>query len=324
MVSIKNLSKSFGDVEVLKDVSIEIPKGKIYGLVGQSGVGKSTLLRCINGLEKFDSGELIVDGVNVKSLDEKNMRNFTKNIGMIFQNFSLLGRLSVYENIALPMRCWKYSKSDIDKRVKELLELVEISDKIDARPRELSGGQKQRVAIARALAMNPKILLCDEATSALDPKIANSVIQLLRRINKELGITIIVVTHQMEVLRACCEEITILEGGKVAVTGKVEEIFANQLQVLVNFIGEKNLPEENQGVSLRILLSHDSMSKPFISRMVQELNIDLWCYGGEMDSYRDSVMGSVFINIKEEDFEVVEKYLNDENIYWNMVRRGND
>jgi len=160
MIQIEHLSKSFGDLRVLEDVSIHIPKGKIHGLIGHSGVGKSTLLRCINGLEKYDSGNLIVDGINIKELTETEARKFKRSVGMIFQNFSLLNRLSVYENIALPMRCWKYGKNAIDKRVKELLELVEISDKINVRQHELSGGQKQRVAIARALAMNPKIKFC--------------------------------------------------------------------------------------------------------------------------------------------------------------------
>lgn len=219
MIKIHHLDKSFDNLKVLKNISLNIGKGMIYGLIGRSGAGKSTLLRCINGLEPYDSGSLIVDGIDVKSLSETEARIFKKSIGMIFQQFSLLERFSVYDNIALPLRCWKYGKVHIDKKVKELIDIVEIPEKILAKPRELSGGQKQRVAIARALAMDPKVLLCDEATSALDPKTAKSIIKLLNKINKEIGITIILVTHEMSVLRSCCEEIAIIEQGKIAVRG---------------------------------------------------------------------------------------------------------
>jgi D-methionine transport system ATP-binding protein len=163
MIKISNLYKAYGDLLVLDNVNLEIKKGDIYGLVGVSGAGKSTLLRCINGLESYDQGTLTVDGVDIKTLNRYELRKFRSNIGMIFQQFSLLERKTVYENIALPLQCWKYKKADIDKKVRELLELVELKDKVNIKPRELSGGQKQRVAIARALTLNPKILLCDAA-----------------------------------------------------------------------------------------------------------------------------------------------------------------
>lgn len=322
MIVIENLCKSFGTVSVLKDISIYIPKGKIYGLVGQSGVGKSTLLRCINGLEPFDSGNLIVDGVDVKLLDESGKRNFTKNIGMIFQNFSLLQRMSVSENIALPMKCWKYSKKDIDMRVKELLELVEMPEKAHARPKELSGGQKQRVAIARALALNPKILLCDEATSALDPKIAKSIIQLLRRINGELGITIIVVTHQMEVLRSCCEEITILENGVVAISGSVTKIFAEQPHVLTNLIGEKQVPVIEGMTVLRVLLSDGSQAGILLSKMTKDLDIEVNFLGGEMDTYCDHLLGTSIIGVRNKDCPQVEQYLSEHHLTYSVLNNG--
>ena len=172
MIEIRGLCKHFDDFSALEDIHMTMESGKVYGLIGQSGSGKSTLLRCINGLTGYESGSLKVDGVEVSTLSGLEARRFRRDIGMIFQQFSLLKRLSVYDNVALPMRCWKYSKSEIDKRVTELLELVHIADKRDALPTELSGGQKQRVAIARALTMNPKFLLCDEATSALDHNIA--------------------------------------------------------------------------------------------------------------------------------------------------------
>ena len=203
MIEICDLNKSFGELNVLKNINLTIPTGEIYGLVGRSGAGKSTLLRCMNGLEGYDSGSVKIDGIEVKDRDKDEMRDLRKEMGMIFQTFSLVSRRSVYQNVALPLKCWKYPKQEIDKRVKELLELVEITEKVDERPEVLSGGQKQRVAIARALALNPKILLCDEATSALDPKTTQSVLNLLQDINRKLGLTIVVVTHQMEVIRSC-------------------------------------------------------------------------------------------------------------------------
>ena len=210
MIEICDLNKSFGELNVLKNINLTIPTGEIYGLVGRSGAGKSTLLRCMNGLEGYDSGSVKIDGIEVKDRDKDEMRDLRKEMGMIFQTFSLVSRRSVYQNVALPLKCWKYPKQEIDKRVKELLELVEITEKVDERPEVLSGGQKQRVAIARALALNPKILLCDEATSALDPKTTQSVLNLLQDINRKLGLTIVVVTHQMEVIRSCCDNIMIL------------------------------------------------------------------------------------------------------------------
>lgn len=201
MIVIKDLQKSFGDLKVLDDINLEIEDGEIYGLVGRSGAGKSTLLRCINGLEDYSCGSIKVDGVEVKDLTRKELKNYRKGVSMIFQHFPMMSRKTVYENIAFPMRCWKYDRKEIDKKVRELAELVGIADKLKERPGNLSGGQKQRVAIARALSMNPKVLLSDEATSALDPVTTRAILRLLRDINEKLGITIIIVTHQMSVIK---------------------------------------------------------------------------------------------------------------------------
>ena len=179
MIKIKNLNKYYGDVQILKNVDIEISKGEIFGIIGHSGAGKSTLLRCINGLEDYRDGSLTVEGQEVKGLNEKEIRELRKDLGMIFQHFSLLERKTVFENVALPLECFKYPKEEIEKKVMNLLELVGLADKKDAKPRNLSGGQKQRVAIARALALEPKVLLCDEATSALDPNTTKSILALL-------------------------------------------------------------------------------------------------------------------------------------------------
>ncbi len=225
MIKLMGVKKSFGNVQVLKDISIEINEGEIYGLIGHSGAGKSTLLRCINGLESYDDGLVNVMGNEVKSLNKNELRAFRKDLGMIFQNFNLLNRKTVYKNIALPLEVWGYDKDKIKKRVLELLKLVDLEDKINSKPAQLSGGQKQRVAIARALALNPKILLCDEATSALDPKTTKDILALLNKINKELGITIVVVTHQMEVVKEICEKVALLEDGILVAKGAVEEVF---------------------------------------------------------------------------------------------------
>ena len=184
MISVKNVNKFFGEKQVLKDVNIEINEGEIFGIIGHSGAGKSTILRCMNGLEPYQEGSVKVDGKEVKDLNEEEMRELRKDLGMIFQHFSLLERKTVFENVALPLECFGYSKAEKEKRVMELLDLVGLKERRNDKPRNLSGGQKQRVAIARALALNPKVLLCDEATSALDPNTTKSILTLIEDINK--------------------------------------------------------------------------------------------------------------------------------------------
>ncbi len=239
MIEIQGLCKHFDDFHALEDIHMTMERGKVYGLIGQSGSGKSTLLRCINGLTTYEKGSLKVDGVEVSSLRGREAREFRRGIGMIFQQFSLLGRLNVRENIALPMKCWKWDKKAMERRVDELLEMVQLPDKGKALPRELSGGQKQRVAIARALAMNPKILLCDEATSALDPNIAETIMDLLSDINRSLGITIIVVTHQLSILKASCEQVYLLEKGRLAAQGDITSLFSQPPEALRRLMGKE-------------------------------------------------------------------------------------
>ena len=237
MIKIQNLNKYYGDVQILKNVDMEISKGEIFGIIGHSGAGKSTLLRCINGLEDYRDGSLTVEGQEVKDLTEKEIRELRKNLGMIFQHFSLLERKTVFENVALPLECFKYSKAEIEKRVMNLLELVGLADKRDAKPRNLSGGQKQRVAIARALALEPKVLLCDEATSALDPQTTYSILELLRSINKKLNLTIVIITHELDVLRYATNNMVVLENGQIVEVGSTESLFLNpKSDTLKNFI----------------------------------------------------------------------------------------
>ncbi len=323
MINILGLQKSYGKINVLNGININIEDGDIYGLIGKSGAGKSTLLRCINGLETYGEGSLKVDGFEVKDHKKSEIREFRKNIGMIFQHFSLLQRKTVYENIALPMECWGYKKEIIDKRVKELLEIVGIKHKINERPKSLSGGEKQRVAIARALALNPKILLCDEATSALDPKTTKSILSLLREINEKFGITIIVVTHQMSVVRQICNKVSVLEKGEMAATGNVEYIFLNQPQSLKNLLGEEDdeyLP--NSGANIRMIYSRGDVDTSIVSTMARKLNVDFSIVWGKLEKYRGDVLGSMVVNTDEENESLITNYLSGINVQWEVIKNG--
>lgn len=322
MIECSNLEKSFGDIKVLKDINLKIDKGEIYGLIGRSGSGKSTFLRCVNGLEKYDNGTLKVNGAEVKNYHKKEVRGFRKNIGMIFQNFSLMSRKTVYENIALPMECWKYKKKEIDKRVKELLELVGIEDKIDEKPKSLSGGQKQRVAIARALALNPEMLLCDEATSALDPKTTKSILALLRDINEKLGITILIVTHEMAVIREICTKVGILEDGQLLTKGDVEEIFLEQPQALINLLGDEKPILPTEGTNIMVFYRKKDFTMNFISNMARTLNVDFSIVGGNLEKYRDGVLGTITINTEEKNVDLITDYYTGNNVKWKVIDNG--
>ena len=228
-IEVRHLSKTFeqkgNSVEALKDISMTIEEGDIYGIIGMSGAGKSTLVRCLNYLEKPTSGEVIVDGRELGTLSGRELRAQRSNIAMIFQNFNLLMQKNVIDNVCFPMQIQKVKKKDAREKALELLRTVGLSDKTRAYPSQLSGGQRQRVAIARALASGPKILLCDEATSALDPQTTASILGLLKEINQRLGITIVIITHQMSVIREICSHVAIVEQGQIAEQGLVEEIF---------------------------------------------------------------------------------------------------
>lgn len=320
MIEIKNVCKSFGQTEVLKDIAISIKEGEIYGIIGHSGAGKSTLLRCINGLESYDKGSIKVMGEEVSGLGAKKLREFRKNLGMIFQNFNLLKRKTVYKNVSLPLEVWGYDKEYIDKRVNELLDLVGLGDKSQIKPASLSGGQKQRVAIARALALEPKILLCDEATSALDPKITKDILALLSKINKELGITIVIVTHQMEVVKEVCERVALIDGGIVKAEGRAEDLFLKPGASLKKFLGEEDettLPDE--GINIRIFFPADCSENALITRMAREANVDFSIVWGKLEKFRENVLGSLVINIEEKDKETISDYLKSKNIEWEVI-----
>lgn len=320
MIEIRHLQKSFGSNEVLKNIDITIRDGEIYGLIGVSGAGKSTLLRCINGLEPYDGGSLKIDGVEVSQLNKQEMRRFRSNIGMIFQQFLLMDRMTVYQNIALPMKCWKRSSAEIDRRVSELLSLVELSDKKNARPRELSGGQKQRVAIARALAMEPRILLCDEATSALDPNITISILELLKKINRELGLTIIVVTHQMDVVKQICNRVSVLSHGVLTCTGEVKDIFLKQPQVLSELLSEassQSLPAG--GVNVEIIYPMDTAST-LLSRMALETGIAYELVRDRVETYCTGTYGCCTIHIAGHELAALEVFLKRAQVEWRVLQ----
>lgn len=319
MIEVSNLSKSYGKTEVLKNISFNIEKGKIYGIIGHSGAGKSTMLRCINGLETYNMGNLKVMGYEVKDLKDKELREFRKSVGMIFQHFNLLKRADVAENIALPLKLWKYDKSFIEEKVEELLTLVGLPHKKHSKIKELSGGEKQRVAIARALALEPKVLLCDEATSALDPKITKDILQLLLKINKTLGITIVVVTHQMEVIKEICEEVVLLDGGEIKAQGLVEELFLRPGQQLRKFLGEEEEIIIGEGRNIKIFFPATVSKESVITDMARDLDINFSIVWGKLERFRDKVLGSLVIQIEEKEEREVINYLTKNNFQWEVI-----
>lgn len=230
IIQLRNMGKEFktanGPVVALDDINLDIHRGEIFGIIGLSGAGKSTLVRCINMLEVPTSGEVIFEGENLAALSEAGQRKARQNMGMIFQQFNLLAQRNVIRNICFPMEIAGISKKDAKDRAMELLKLVGLEDRAKAYPAQLSGGQKQRVAIARAIATNPKVLLCDEATSALDPNTTKSILQLLKQINRDLGITVIVITHEMSVIEAICDRVAIIDRSQIAEVGNVSDIFS--------------------------------------------------------------------------------------------------
>mgnify|MGYP003598759482 FL=1 len=308
MIDIKHVSKFFNDQKVLDDISLHINAGEIFAIVGHSGAGKSTLLRCINGLERFSDGDLIVLGKEIKRLNTKELEDLRKNIGMIFQHFSLLNQKNVYDNIALPMKVWGYSNEEIETRVNDLLKLVGLENKKTVYPKELSGGQKQRVAIARALTLNPKILLSDEATSALDPNTTKSILELLKEINQRLGVTIVIVTHEMEVVKKVASRALLLEYGQVIGLGSIEELFLKPDEKMMHFLGEdEELPKE--GVNIRLYFPSQISYQPIVTKMARELDIDFSIVWGKLEKLNDNVVGSLVINANMDLAKKIEAYL---------------
>ena len=288
-IEVKHLTKTFEQkgivVEALKDINLNIEAGDIYGIIGMSGAGKSTLVRCLNYLEKPTDGQAIIAGQDLGALSEKELRKQRSDIAMIFQHFNLLMQKNVLDNVCFPLLIQKVNKKEAKERARELLQIVGLSEKEKAYPAQLSGGQKQRVAIARALASNPKILLCDEATSALDPQTTASILDLLKQINKDLGITIVIITHQMAVIREICNRVAIIEHGVLVENGLVEDIFNHPksqaareliLRDLPDLRENANMPELPERIQtdrkLRIVFSENSAFEPVIANMILKFN----------------------------------------------------
>ncbi|HGM3508682.1 TPA: methionine ABC transporter ATP-binding protein [Clostridioides difficile] len=322
MINISKLYKSFGSLDVLKDISLSIEQGEIFGLIGKSGAGKSTLLRCINLLENYEKGEILVDGCEIKKHSYHKIRKYRKSIGMIFQHFSLLERQNVYNNIAIPMKCWGYKKNEIEEKVMELVKIVGIEDKIYQKPRELSGGQRQRVAIARALSLEPKILLSDEATSALDPETTKSILSLLREINERLNITIVLVTHQMDVIREICNRVAILEYGKIAALGDVQNLFLNQPDCLKRLLGEQSEVMPEEGVNIRILFKDNKAKNTLIPEMAKQIPVNFSIVSSKLEKFRDDIIGTSIINMDVKDSKIIIEYLSRRGIIWEVLNNG--
>lgn len=312
MIEIKNVSKQFntaeGRVEALKNVSISIPDGDIFGIIGMSGAGKSTLVRCINMLERPTEGTVEIDGVNLCELSESQLRNVRRDITMIFQGFNLLMQRSCLKNVCFPLELAGKSKAEAKKRALELLDIVGLGDKAKAYPAQLSGGQQQRVAIARALATDPKVLLCDEATSALDPTTTNSILELIRSINSKLGITVIIITHQMSVVESICKHVAILDNGEVAEQGEVMEVFSHPkssaARKLVFPEGDADslIVSDSGERFIRVIFNGaEATGSPLIARMAVEKGIEASIAYASTKSIGGKAYGSMLLGITGDD-----------------------
>lgn len=332
-IEVRHLYKSFTQkgmtVEALSDINLTVEQGDIYGIIGMSGAGKSTLVRCFNYLERPTDGQVLIEGRELGSLTEKELRAQRSEIAMIFQNFNLLMQKNVLDNICFPIRLSGRKKSEARQRARELLAMVGLAEKERAYPAQLSGGQKQRVAIARALACEPKILLCDEATSALDPQTTASILELLREINRSLGITIIIITHQMSVIREVCNRVAIIERGVLVENGRVEEIFSHPKSRAARELilrdgpggageGERPvLPERMAGgKKLRIVFSENSAFEPLIANMILKFGAPVNILRADTKNVGGVAKGEMILGLPEDGHLQIdiEKYLKEKGL----------
>ncbi|MCH9690504.1 MAG: methionine ABC transporter ATP-binding protein [Gammaproteobacteria bacterium] len=316
MIELKQLTKTFvsdgGNVTALNNVSLYVPRGKIYGVIGSSGAGKSTLIRCVNLLETPSSGAVIVDGQDLMQLSKKALRQARHTMGMIFQHFNLLSSRTVFDNIALPLKLTEQSKVAIEATVAPLLTLTGLEDKRNHYPTQLSGGQKQRVAIARALASKPQVLLCDEATSALDPQTTSSILALLKDINRKLKITILMITHEMDVVKSICDQVAILSQGKLVEENTVEEFFVNPKTALARkFVRSathekpvseiehhlKQKPISGSRPVVRITFVGDTTNDPLITQTARACNVDFVVLQADIESVGNKRLGFLMVEI---------------------------
>ena len=349
MIWLKNINKIYtsktNTVEALKNVNLHIKAGEIFGIIGNSGAGKSTLIRCINLLEKPTSGEVIVNGKNLTRLSPRELRKSREKIGMIFQNFNLMKNRTVFENVAYPLKRKGFSKNEIEKKVLDLLRLVELNDKIKVYPSQLSGGQKQRVGIARALANDPEVLLCDEATSALDPQTTQSILKLLKGINENLKLTIVVITHQMEVVKEICQRVAVIDSGEIVEQGNIIDIFTNpKAPITKKFISslfhyekiydflEKGssmgeLKQVTQGESIvKISFTGQKTGQAFISKISRKFKIDASILFGNVEIIQNVPIGNLIVKLNGTDESIDNSiaYLEENSIHVEYVGIKND
>lgn len=317
MIELINVEKTYyskaGDIHALNKTNLHIKEGEIFGIIGLSGAGKSTLVRCINMLERPTAGQVFVDGAELTAMNDTQLRKARQSIGMIFQHFNLLASRTVYDNIAFPLEIQGLSKAEIEKRVRPLLELVQLETRANYYPSQLSGGQKQRVGIARALASNPKVLLCDEATSALDPQTTKSILELLLDINKKMHLTIVMITHQMEVVRTVCDRVAVIEHGDIIEEGSMIDVFTNPqhpttkefTKSVINaetpdMIKQKNLSAtyvNGSKLLVRVSFLGDSAGEPIISSLVKRFSVDISILYGNIDQLKDMPFGTLIIEV---------------------------
>ncbi|WP_375684391.1 methionine ABC transporter ATP-binding protein [Bartonella sp. AP1QHHD] len=321
LISLKNISRCFNKtagVPVINNLSLNIQAGEILGIIGRSGAGKSTLIRCLNGLEKIDAGSIFFEGVDISNLSEIEWAPYRQRIGMIFQHFNLLSSQNILDNIALPLKLSGVSKKQRHKRALELIELVGLSGKEYCYPTQLSGGQKQRVGIARALAANPKILLSDEATSALDPETTQSILELLADINKHLNLTIVLITHEMEVVRTIAHRVVVLNQGNIVEEGRVKDIFTSpqddttiaMLKLVTPQLPEKfakNLKPIGREAVIEINIAGEIAQQPFLHLLENESGLKARILHGGIDTVQDETIGRLFLALPGEDKEALEK-----------------
>ncbi|CDS52949.1 Methionine ABC transporter ATP-binding protein [Polaromonas sp. CG9_12] len=314
MIQLKNVHKSYvvkdAQIPALSGIDLSIVRGEIFGVIGHSGAGKSTLVRLINLLERPSGGEIIVDGEAILAYDNLALRNFRRNIGMIFQHFNLLSSKTVAENVAFPIRiAGERDTAKIDARVDEMLDLVGLSRHKHKYPKQLSGGEKQRVGIARALANRPKILLCDEATSALDPQTTRSILQLLREINEKLSLTIVLITHEMDVIRTICDRVAVIDGGKIVESGPVTQVFLHPRHPTTrNFVMEaedfsedefsEGLKQTGEGMVRRLTFMNESMTQPVFTRIARQCGVDFLILNGRFGKIKSTPCGQLTVAFK--------------------------
>ncbi len=321
ILSIKDLGKSFGNHEVLRKIDIEVNKGEVICIVGSSGSGKSTLLRCINRLEKQTRGQIFYHDKEVRDV-QKEINDYRSKVGMVFQSFNLFNNMTVLENCMLCTRkVLHISKEEAFDRAITHLKEVGMAPYINAKPSMLSGGQKQRVAIARALVLDPEFLLCDEATSALDPEITKGILALLQKINKEMGITIIIVTHQMEVVKQVCQKVAFLSSGKMLAVGKPEQLFVwPKEREIRDFLREESDKLPATGVNLKLFFYGEGNQRPIVTQMSQELHTDFNICWAKLEDFREDVYGSLVLNMEEKDLDRACAFLDSKGVTWEVIK----